>query len=381
MFVDDSPAARNSPLNDTRSDRAPQPGIGLCLSGGGYRAMVFHAGVLWRLYDSGILKTVNRVSSVSGGSIAAGVLALAWSRLSFDSAKTDFADLVVGPLRRLAGKTIDIGAVVGGMLLPGTIAERVASAYRSNLFGDATLQSLPDRPRFVINATNVQSGALWRFSKPYMGDYRVGRVMNPVIPLATAVAASSAFPPFLSPMTIELDPKSFAPNSGDDLQQDPYLRRVVLSDGGVYDNLGLETVWKEFDTILVSDGGAKMPPEPQPKGDWARHAYRVFDLVDNQVRGLRKRGVIGSFKDKTRKGAYWSIRTDISEYPAPGALPCPAQRTMALAGIPTRLASMEPDVQVRLINWGYAVCDAALRSFHDPGLKAPGNFPYPNAGV
>jgi NTE family protein len=116
----------------------------------------------------------------------------------------------------LAGHTLDANAVLGGIFLPGTIADRVAASYRKHLVGDATLQSLPDEPRFIINATSVQSGALWRFSKPYMGDYRVGRVMQPTLPLATAVAASSAFPPVLSPVTIELDPTSFLPSSGED---------------------------------------------------------------------------------------------------------------------------------------------------------------------
>ena len=97
-----------------------------------------------------------------------------------------------------------------------------------------------------------------------------------------------------------------------DLQRPPYTTNVVLSDGGVYDNLGLETAWKRYDTILVSDAGGKMQPEGEPKSDWARHAYRVLDLVDNQVRSLRKRQVIESFRSKARKGAYWGIRTNIA---------------------------------------------------------------------
>ena len=56
----------------------------LCLSGGGYRAMVFHAGVLWRLYQAGLLRKANRISSVSGGSITAALLALKWNSLGFD---------------------------------------------------------------------------------------------------------------------------------------------------------------------------------------------------------------------------------------------------------------------------------------------------------
>ncbi len=67
--------------------KPPEAGAALCLSGGGYRAMVFHIGVLWRLYEAGLLKSVKRISSVSGGSITAGVLALKWHKLSFNPAQ------------------------------------------------------------------------------------------------------------------------------------------------------------------------------------------------------------------------------------------------------------------------------------------------------
>ena len=213
----------------------------------------------------------------------------------------------------------------------------------------------------MINATNVQSGALWRFEKPYMRDYRVGEVKAPTVPLAKAVAASSAFPPVLSPCELRLENDDFTPYSGADLQRPPFTTRVVLTDGGVYDNLGLETAWKRYQTILVSDAGAKLKAEEEPKSDWPRHAYRVLDLVDSQVRSLRKRQVIYLFKAATRKGAYWGIRTDIADYGLADALPCPHERTLALAETPTRLKRLADDVQERLINWGYAVCDAALQ--------------------
>lgn len=375
-----------NPLNDERLDPV-QDGTGLCLSGGGYRAMLFHVGTLWRLYESGLLQGMDRISSVSGGSITSAVLALAWPKLSFgkEPGAADFVRLVVEPIRELADRTLDAGAIIGGIALPGTIADRIASEYREHLFGDATLQDLPSSPRFVINATNVQSGVLWRFSKPYMGDYRVGRVFNPTVPLATAVAASSAFPPVLSPLTLKLDPASFEPGSGDDLQRKPFTSWVLLSDGGVYDNMGLETVWKSHRTVLISDAGAKTSAEPEPHSDWARHAYRVLDLVDNQVRSLRKRQVLAGFKAKPdsaeyRQGTYWSIRGDASEYPVSTRLPCPHEATSRLAAVPTRLKRLDDDVQERLINWGYAICDTAIRSYVDRALPM-GSFPYPDIGV
>lgn len=383
MIVDDTSSAQSSPVNDTGDGRPREPGAGLCLSGGGYRAMLFHVGVFWRLHEARRLNTLTRISSVSGGSITAAMLALVWGRLSFDPAKVrnDFVPLFVERIRDLAGRTLDAYAVIGGIFTPGSIADHVAASYRSHLFGDATLQDLPDNPHFVLNATSVQTGALWRFSKPYMGDWHVGRILNPDLPLATAVAASSAFPPVLSPLTMHVDPAKFQKDPGNDLQIDPYNRTVVLTDGGVYDNLGLETVWKRIETVLVSDAGGKMAPEPEPHSDWARHAYRVLNLVDNQVRSLRKRQVMSAFEAKQRTGAYWGIRTNIADYGAAVRIPCPTQRTMELAEIATRLKRMDSVVQERLINWGYAVCDAALRCHLDPALADPGGLPYPDSGI
>ena len=74
-----------------------------------------------------------------------------------------------------------------------------------------------------------------------------------------------------------------------------------------------------------------MQPEEEPKSDWARHSYRVLNLIDNQVRGLRKRQTISSFKAGTRQGTYWGIRPDIKDYGLGDALDCPFPDTMALA--------------------------------------------------
>jgi NTE family protein len=124
-----------------------------------------------------------------------------------------------------------------------------------------------------------------------------------------------------------------------------------------------------------------MQPEPEPKGDWARHALRINDLIDNQVRSLRKRQVISSFTNKERQGAYWGVRSDIADYSTPNALPCPFDKTTILANTNTRLKRLDAIVQERLINWGYAICDAAMRRWVDSTLTAPGGFPYPASGI
>jgi len=185
----------------------------------------------------------------------------------------------------------------------------------------------------------------------------------------------------LSPVHLEFDASAWSQSGGEDLHRAPYLTDVVLSDGGVYDNLGLETAWKRYDTILVSNGGGKMAPQEEPKGDWVRHAIRINEIIDNQVRSLRARQVIGSFEAGERHGTYWGIRTDIADYQLATAMPCPLARTTELAETKTRLQRMDADLQERLINWGYAVCDAGMRRHVVTAAAAPAGFPYPGTGV
>lgn len=359
---------------DEKGD-GPEPGIGLALSGGGYRAMLFHLGSFLRLFELGLLQNAARISSVSGGSIVSAKIGLEWSRLK---TRDDFMALVVAPVRGLAGITIDWPSVLWGLILPGGVARRVSKAYRKHLFGDATLQDLPDNIRFVINATNLETGKLWRFSKPYMADYRMGLVENPTVALADAVTASSAFPPVLSPFLLETDPCSFTQIGAG--VTPAMLGRISLTDGGVYDNLGLETVWKRLQTVFVSDAGVGVALDPDPKSDWARLGIRAFDIIYGQVASLRTREVIASYQDKQRTGAYWGIRTDISHYGLADALPAPLARTAELAATPTRLKALDPAWQERLINWGYGVADAAVRTHYQPGAP-PAGYPYPATGV
>jgi NTE family protein len=356
---------------------APEDGIGLALSGGGYRAMVFHVGALIRLNEVGILRKIKRISSVSGGSITAGVLGTSWTELAFD-AKSDVAsnfDIVVDRVREMADISVDAGAIIGGILLPGSISDRVAQAYDDVLFKKATLQSLPDdlqpnNPRFVINATNMQTAVLWRFSRNYMGDYRVGLIEKPNVSLAAAVAASSAFPPVLSPATLHIG-QPVVSTPGADLHREPFTKTAVLSDGGVYDNLGLETITKRYKTLLVSDAGQKVAPEESPHTDWARHAMRVLDTVDNQVRSLRKRHLLDSYDRGDHDGAYWGIRTTFADFNlSEDPLKCATRNPVPLAETPTRLEAMPRNLQDRLMNWGYAVCDAAMRAHVDTALQA-----------
>jgi NTE family protein len=364
----------------------PAEGVGLCLSGGGFRAMLFHVGVLKRLNEAGWLPRLDRVSSVSGGSITAGVLALGWGRLGFeDGVATRFDEVVTEPLRAFAHTNVDVQAVVVGGLLPFvSISDRVVADYRRHLFGDATLQDLPDEPRFVINATNLESGVLMRFSKPYLADYLVGRVMAPDIPLADAVAASSAFPPFLSPFELDLSHAQWAaPEGGEEGYSSPGFRsEIQLSDGGVYDNMGIETVWKRYRTVLISDAGGHLAPDAEPGRDWGHGILRVLHILDSQVRSLRRSAVVEAFKSDAdpHNGFLISTMTDLAEWPTPEKRPymdVDQEVTERLARISTRLAVMPDEQQEQLINWGFAAADAGLLAFLDPELPAV-PWPYPD---
>jgi NTE family protein len=364
------------PLISGTQEEKLEDGIALCLSGGGYRAMLFHLGVLWYLHDAGYLRRLSRISSVSGGSITAGVLGTRWSELGADDPSTAFRQHVVSPLRRMAGTTIDAQSVLGGVLWFGTVSDRIVKRYRELLFGDRTLQDLPDHPRFVINATSVQTGSLFRFSKPYVADWQVGRYPNPRTSVAEAVAASSAFPPVLSPVVLRFGANDFAAGDGP-LSRPPFTTRAVLTDGGVYDNVGIETAWKRCKTVLVSDAGGKMQPDAEPAINWASHSLRVNSLIDNQVRSLRKRQIVSAFKSGLRSGAYWGMRTDPDKYPAQSRLTLPREKAGELAGVATRLKGLPDELQERLVNFGYGMAERAIRSHFDENAYAAEQFPYP----
>ncbi|RZQ64959.1 patatin-like phospholipase family protein [Amycolatopsis suaedae] len=344
--------------------------VGLCLSGGGYRAMLFHAGSLLRLNELGWLPRLRVISSVSGGSIVAGVLAKAWNDLDFvDGVATDLTRRVVDPVRSLASRNLDIWVPLRGMLRPGrSVGEELARSLRRHLLGDFLVNQLPSTPEFVFNATNLCNGETWWFYK----DKEAATAEGPPIGLATAVAASSAFPPILSPILV---PTSAAE------QANGMPEKAVLSDAGVYDNLGLDPVLRYCDTVLASDAGLRLKTVDKVARDWPRHLYRVLGTIDNQVRTLRRLSLVKSYVDGKLAGAYWSCHSELDDYGVEDALPAPVEHSSALAVTPTRLHRMKPVLQERLINWGYAVTDAAMRAHVVPEAKAPSDFPYPGAAL
>ena len=150
----------------------------------------------------------------------------------------------------------------------------------------------------------------------------------------------------------------------------------MLADGGVYDNLGLETAWKAFTTVLVSDGGGHMGDQPHPKHNWP-HAGLPCPRRDRQPGAQPAQASADRRLQRRRsaKGAYWGVRSDIADYDLATSLPCPVDATMKLAGVSTRLAALKPRSQEQLINWGYAISDTGSAQARRAEPRSPAGLP------
>ena len=113
--------------------------------------------------------------------------------------------------------------------------------------------------------------------------------------------------------------------------------------------------------MLISDGGGQAADDADPPADWPRQILRVLKVIDNQVRELRKRQAIGSYRAGLRAGTYWGIRSAVADYGLADPLEFDAGEARELAATPTRLRALAPVLQERLVDWGYVICDTALR--------------------
>ncbi|CAH2402325.1 patatin-like phospholipase family protein [Mesorhizobium escarrei] len=350
----------------------------LALSGGGFRATLYHCGALMRLNELGYLTKITRFSSVSGGSITSGMLAAAWPRLKVENGMVTNLDAeVIAPLRAFCRRSIDTMAVGWGAVLPGkSIGDVLADAY-DDMFKKITLQDLPDSPQFVFDATNLQTGRLVRLMKKRLADFTIGEIRNPQVRVAVAVAASSAFPPVLSPVDIKVDPKSWVELDGAIHHGDPaYTRTLSLTGGGAYDNLGLESI-DDFSTVIVSDAGAPFGTEETASTLWPQQAMRALDIATDQARALRKRLLFAQCAAEDRLAVYSGIDSNPAEYPAAQTLNPDLAFTTKLARMRTRLDPFSDQEQGRLINWGWLMMDVAMRSYVTKQAPPPSSLPLP----
>ena len=251
-----------------------QKRIGLSLSGGGFRAAGFHLGVFRKLHELGILWKLDLLTCVSGGSIAGAFITTRWGD---DSALDDLESY-------LRNNSIDIGTVVGGIINPfESRTEVLAEAYKEGFLGKKTLDDLKDGPRIYLNATNMATGNMFFFvagggDKSEIGEHELGQVDAPNFPISKAVAASSAFPPVYPPLIIK---KKHYPVTG--------VRYVALTDGGVYDNLGVNPLLRiqrnSLDYSITSDAGKPFEIDPSPTESGAGVLKESIGIMMEQVRG------------------------------------------------------------------------------------------------
>lgn len=351
-----------------------EPKLAIALSGGGYRAMLYHLGALRRLNEFGLLSVMDRLSTVSGGSLAGAVLGMRWSSLTFGSngVATGF-EAVETDVMAIADHTIDVASALVGFL-PWTtgaaqVARRLDRRFKGAQLGDLS----HERPRFTFNTTNQQTGNLFRWAPGYGADHEAGLIEEPTLTLARTVAASAAFPPWLSPLRVRVPGTLVDPNTRVPKPDPPEW--LWLTDGGVYDNLGVETL-KSFHTILASDGGAPFHKAARLRKNPFSQSIRTTFTINDHVGRLRRRTLVHEFDTEQRLGALWTISTTIGRYDAPDLLPCPDDAVRALAGIKTRLRRVDRKIQHRLMNWGYASADAAIRTYVEPSFRPPASFPY-----
>lgn len=221
--------------------------LALTLSGGGFRATIFHLGVVRFLRDAQLLDRVTRIGAVSGGSVLAAHLVLNWERYldDFDDTEMELIEFIRSDVRGRITRRWLFHALSLSRLAVKCLAERAWAVHRSELlvreyerlFKGATLAHLAqaNRPQVFFHATSMSTGNVCSFGGSGFVDCEHGieQQMNcPELKVSVAVAASSAFPPAFPP--VQLSNKMFG-CSVPELQIKHYL-----TDGGVFDDLGVD---------------------------------------------------------------------------------------------------------------------------------------------
>jgi predicted acylesterase/phospholipase RssA len=333
--------------------------IALCLSGGGLRATFFHLGVIEALHRCGRLKEVSEVFSVSGGSITAAHLALNWKR--YTGSEEDFRQ-AADELRAIGewdirGRVLRRWILSCAFVLPRLLGygrtrllqgqyERMTRGRRLCDIGPQSTGG----PRFYFLATSFNTGNLCSFSDDaftlhHLEDHRSSRARqgNGKLPpaqsyasgnirLSLAITASSAFPPMFPPVELGWEQIGGASQSG--------FNAIALTDGGVYDNLGLDTFLaladrdgRSIDTVVVSDAGGTFSASIKNEFDGPisrnvratdilmyRTAQATLKRIDALPAGIR--GVDISIAaqsplsrlSKTAQSRLQSIRTDLDAF-------------------------------------------------------------------
>lgn len=257
-----------------------RPRVGLAFSGGGFRATAFGLGALRALHDRDVLRDVRVVSGISGGSVLAAMWAYgpasfsqfddSVTKLLVDGLQLELARRALGP-RRVAANVSSMAssllATRGDRTRDSTRTEALVDALRSRAFGERSMQEVTlQHLETVISATDLSSGNAVRFGSTVSSCSPHGVISEPV-PVADAVAASAAFPALLPQLTRKY---TFVRTDGTE-----HLETMLMTDGGVYDNLGLTPLLPgrhsahtahvyDVDSLIAVDAGAGRSAPPAP---------------------------------------------------------------------------------------------------------------------
>jgi NTE family protein len=296
--------------------------LGLCLSGGGFRAAFYVLGALRYIAEAGHLAQVKAVSAVSGGSIAAGIVADRWQEFENAGATLDaFLTTIDTPFRQVVTKKNLRNEWVRRALLhrgAGGRGKALAQTLAKNLYEHAHVSELPGLPQVIFTSTDLGVGRAFRIAHDFVGSYDHGYV-EPApssLELGAAVAASAAFPASMS--LLQLKTKDLG------LPTAPEILSLV--DGGVYDNLGLEWFqgWKSGRpksairpgfVIVVNASGQLATTEKKYRA--LNSVFRDLSVQYAQTLNLRVRWFIAdaiSPDPDALKGAYIGIKHDPRRY-------------------------------------------------------------------
>jgi NTE family protein len=305
----------------------------------------------------------------------------------------EFDQKIARPFERFCGTNIRTKPILK-RLLPwnwfrvDTAARSLADAYAKHL-SRLTLDQLATGPRFVFCATDMAFGVNWIFDsadptstkkrRAQIGDYQAGYMSGAGFPVAKAAAASSCFPPVFNPLEMGLNPEQLKGGDYKGRDRTELVKAISLSDGGVYDNHGLQPLMKRYATLLVSNGGAPFGTQGRIGLFALPTRLQRYAAIASRGGGAQRRSeVMTLFKTGQRTGTYWGIATPPSDYEQHSPLSYPDQLVESIASIRTDLDSFSEGEQAILQNHGYLQMDAAARTWL-AGQNLPMPSPLPEA--
>jgi NTE family protein len=230
---------------ETTGEKSDGRFVGLALSGGGSRSAIFATSVMLELQKQGILKKVDVMSSVSGGSLPAAYYALEdYKGIKFDEADA-LEQMKLNFQARWFGRWFLPQNIVRYWFTDFTRSDIMVQVFDSNLFHGATFANLnPERPKLLINGTD--SG---RFDRFIFSDEMFEELQSNLstYSVARAVNVSSAFPGVFQRIPLE----NFSSQA-----KTKEARYRHLYDGGPTDNLGVSTLIQVLERKVCEGKGS-----------------------------------------------------------------------------------------------------------------------------